>query len=58
MTETNRQWILRSRPVGMVEEGNFELVSTAVPEPAEGELLVRNRYLAFEPAMRGWDGRP
>ncbi len=50
----NRQWLLASRPVGMVKESDFELVETPVPEPGEGEALVRTLYLAFEPAMRGW----
>ncbi len=52
--ETNRQWRLRSRPIGMVEEGNFELARVPVPKPGPGEVLVRNLFLAFEPAMRGW----
>jgi hypothetical protein len=56
---TNRQWRLRARPVGMVKEGDFELASSALPVPGPGEALVRNLYLAFEPAMRGWmEDRP
>jgi NADPH-dependent curcumin reductase CurA len=51
---TNRQWRLRSRPAGMVEQSNFELVEEPAGSPGEGEFLVRNLYLAFEPAMRGW----
>ncbi len=59
MSETNRQWIMTSRPAGMVAESNFELRSQAVPEPGEGQVLVRNQWLAFEPAMRGWmEDRP
>ncbi len=59
MSETNRQWLLRSRPKGMLKESDFELHETQVPTPAEGQLLVRNRWLAFEPAMRGWiDDKP
>jgi len=50
----NEQWCLRSRPVGMVKESDFELVQEPVPEPGDGEMVVRNCYLAFEPAMRGW----
>ena len=53
-SERNRQWVLRARPVGMVKDADFELVSAPRPEPADGEALVRNRFLAFEPAMRGW----
>lgn len=50
----NRQWRLAKRPVGMVQESDFELAREPVPDPGEGEILVRTRYLAFEPAMRGW----
>ncbi len=59
MSETNRQWLLRSRPKGMLKESDLELHEAQVPTPAEGQLLVRNRWLAFEPAMRGWiDDKP
>jgi len=59
MNQENRQWLLKSRPVGMVKESDFELVSTPIPTPGEGQLLIRNRILAFEPAMRGWiDDKP
>jgi len=55
----NRQWRLRRRPVGRVEVSDFELCETEVPEPADGELLVRNRWFSLEPAMRGWiDDKP
>jgi len=54
MSETNRQWLLASRPKGMVKESDFRLHEAPVPKPGAGQLLVRNRYLAFEPAMRGW----
>jgi NADPH-dependent curcumin reductase len=50
----NRQVILRSRPAGIPQAANFDVVETAMPEPGEGEVLVRNRILAVEPAMRGW----
>ena len=59
MDDTNRQWLLRARPVGMVKESDFELHGAPRPEPGEGQVLVRNRWLAFEPAMRGWmEDRP
>lgn len=50
----NGQWRLKSRPVGMVKESDFEYVEEPVPELADNEFLVRNLYFAFEPAMRGW----
>ena len=50
----NGQWRLRARPDGMVKESDFEYVEEPIASPGEGQLLVRNLYLAFEPAMRGW----
>ena len=59
MTETNRQWRLARRPVGMVEEGDFRLHEEPVPTPREGQVLVATRWLSLEPAMRGWmEDRP
>ena len=54
MTTTNQQVRLKSRPAGIPQAENFEIVETPLPEPAEGEVLVRNLYLSVEPAMRGW----
>ena len=51
MADVNRQWLLRKRPSGMVREDDFELVESPVPQPGEDEVVVRNCYLAFEPAM-------
>src|SRR5262245_18521902 len=53
-SDVNRQWLLRARPVGMAQESDFDLVESALPSPGPGEALVKNLYLAFEPAMRGW----
>ena len=50
----NRQWLLARRPFGMVSPSDFEFVETPVPELAEGEYLVRNLYISFDPTMRGW----
>jgi NADPH-dependent curcumin reductase CurA len=50
----NRQLVLRSRPRGVVTDDCFELVRTPLREPADGEVVVRNLWLGFEPAMRGW----
>jgi NADPH-dependent curcumin reductase CurA len=50
----NRQFRLASRPQGMVTRENFDLVVQPVAEPAEGEVLVKTRYISLDPAMRGW----
>ena len=51
---TNRQWLLATRPHGQVGEENFEYVETPIPEPGDGEVLVRNLYFSFDPTQRGW----
>ena len=50
----NRQWLLSKRPFGMVGKENFEYKETPIPEPADGEVLVRNLFLSFDPTQRGW----
>ena len=55
MALTNRQWLINGRPVGRgLVDDDFKLVETPVAEPGEGEVLVKNRYIAFDPAQKGW----
>lgn len=49
----NRQVLLAARPVGAPKESDFELVSTPMPEPSPGEVLVRALYLSLDPYLRG-----
>src|ERR1035437_3364186 len=49
---SNRQWILKSRPQGMVGEENFERRDAAIPEVADGKILVKNLLLSFDPTLR------
>ena len=51
---TNRQWLLAKRPHGLVGEENFSYEENPIPEPGDGEVLVRNLYLSFDPTQRGW----
>jgi hypothetical protein len=44
---------LASRPRGWVTPDNFERTELPVPEPSDGEILVRNIYLSVDPYMRG-----
>lgn len=50
----NHQWVLASRPQGMVAETDFEHKEASMPEPGDGQVLVRVTHIAYEPAMRGW----
>ena len=53
MATTNRQILLKSRPVATPGPENFELVSTPAPEPRDGEVLLRTLFLSLDPYMRG-----
>lgn len=48
-----REWRLVRRPSGYPVAQDVELVETPVPEPAEGQVLVRHSYLSVDPYMRG-----
>ncbi|GAA0934039.1 NADP-dependent oxidoreductase [Nonomuraea longicatena] len=50
---TNREIHLVSRPSGAPVAQNFDLVVTELPEPAEGQVLVRNTWMSVDPYMRG-----
>ncbi len=57
MAATNRRWVLRERPQGMPRSADFELRKEALPEPADGQFMVRNLYLSCDPAQRSWLAR-
>lgn len=44
---------LKSRPIGMPTDDNFEYVEAPVAEPKDGEVLVRNIWMSVDPYMRG-----
>lgn len=50
----NRQIVLRRRPTGLVAPGDTELLSRPVPEPTEGEALLRTTYVGIDAAARTW----
>ena len=49
----NRQIVLKSRPEGAPSLNNFELTEAPIPEPGDGEVLMRMIYLSLDPYMRG-----
>jgi len=53
MENRNRQVLLKRRPTGTPTTGDFEIVDAPVPDPGEGEALVRGIYLSLDPYMRG-----
>lgn len=53
MTQAMRRWTLAGRPEGRPSEEHFRLEEGPVPEPGEGEALVRVTWLSLDPYMRG-----
>lgn len=50
----NRRVLLTRRPVWTATPEDFAVEEVTVPAPGVGEVLVRVRWIAFDPAMRGW----
>jgi len=53
-TGINRQLRLASRPVGDIKESDFDYREEPIPNPKEGEVLVRSIYLSLDPSNRIW----
>jgi NADPH-dependent curcumin reductase CurA len=59
MSATNSRIILARRPVGVPVAADFARDDVALPVVAPGTILVRNRVLAIDAAIRGFlDDRP
>ncbi len=54
MVEKNAQWIYARKPEGDVTSAHFEAAETPIPEPGDGEVLVRTTLLSLDPASRAW----
>lgn len=52
-SRTSRQINLVARPNGVPVPGDFELVEVDVAAPADGEVVVANRFMSVDPYMRG-----
>ncbi len=50
----NKQLILAKRPEGMPDASTWKLQELPIPEPKEGEVLIKQHYISLDPAMRGW----
>ena len=52
---TNRQWLLAKRPFGRGDRRKLRVSgSRRFRNRADGQVLVRNLYLSFDPTQRGW----
>lgn len=50
--DANCQWRVARAPQGNVRPGDFAWAETEIPEPADGQVLLRTRYLGLAPVMR------
>jgi NADPH-dependent curcumin reductase CurA len=51
---SNRQVRLATRPVGRIDDSTWSITTEPVPEPGDGEFVVKVEYVSVDPAMRGW----
>ncbi|MCI4372022.1 MAG: NADP-dependent oxidoreductase [Thermoplasmata archaeon] len=47
----NRQWVLTARPDGPIGDHNFRWTQGAIPSISEGQMLLRNLWLSFDPTQ-------
>jgi NADPH-dependent curcumin reductase CurA len=52
MDGISREIRLVARPRGFPDEDLFELAEAPIPDPGDGQLLVRNAYFSVDPYMR------
>src|SRR5579863_4767662 len=50
----NRQILLVEKPTGKLGSEHFRLIESAVPQPKDGEVLLRVRYISLDAANRAW----
>ncbi|MEM7539400.1 MAG: NADP-dependent oxidoreductase [Chloroflexota bacterium] len=53
MSTISKEIHLKSRPVGLPTLDNFEVAEVTLPDPGDGEILIRNVYMSVDPYMRG-----
>ena len=51
MSVTNQKWILKERPNGLVKKSDFDLIEEEITDIKNGEILVKNSYLSFDPTQ-------
>ncbi|MEG0343586.1 MAG: NADP-dependent oxidoreductase [Acinetobacter sp.] len=49
----NQRIVLASRPVGEPKQSDFRIEEIEMPELADGEILLKTKYLSLDPYMRG-----
>src|SRR3954452_240672 len=54
MSDVNRQILLVEKPAGKLGPEHFSLTKGSIPEPKDGEALLRVRYISLDAANRAW----
>lgn len=54
MSEVNRVWRLRKRPVGDIADDVLSFEEESIPEPSDDEFLFRLNYLSLDPTNLIW----
>src|SRR3954464_11683113 len=54
MSDVNRQILLVEKPSGKLGPEHFSMAKGSIPEPKDGEVLVRTRYISLDAANRAW----
>ena len=52
--QKNRQWILGARPAGKLTGKEFLWNEAPVPQPSDGQVLIRTLWLSIDPTQRIW----
>ena len=50
----SRQIRLAARPVGEINDSDFELVEVPEADPEDGQFVAEVTHISIDPAMRGW----
>jgi NADPH-dependent curcumin reductase CurA len=53
----NHRLVLRERPTGLVKPEDFAFDTAPLPELADGDALMRTRYLGIDASVRTWLNR-
>ena len=54
MATTSHAWVLKRRPDGRMTGDDFAWVTQELPDPGDGQVLVRTVYLSLDPTNRIW----
>lgn len=52
-TGKNKRIVLASRPIGKPTVDNFRIEEVAIPALADGQVLLKTKFLSLDPYMRG-----